>query len=65
MQELFHRAYLCSRSLIARNEAQNLTEYALAVAVIGLASVAGMEAVANSINREFLALANIIDAGMR
>jgi len=65
MRDIFLKAYLRLRFLIARDEAQNMTEYALAVAVIGLASVAGMEAVANSINREFLALANIIDAGMK
>ncbi len=39
--------------LIARQEGQDLVEYALVVALIGFAAVAGMGTLANDINSAF------------
>lgn len=41
---------LALRTLIEREEGQDLVEYALIVALIALAATAGLESLANSIN---------------
>ena len=64
MQSLFMKLYSSVKRLLARSEAQKLTEYALAVAVIGLASVAGMRAVAIGVNHTLIAVTNAIILGM-
>jgi hypothetical protein len=64
MQSLSMKQDSSVKRLFARSEAQNLTEYALAVAVIGLASVAGMRAVAIGVNHTLVAVTNAIILGM-
>ncbi len=56
MHSLFLKLFSSVNRLFAQCEAQNLTEYALAIGVIGLASVAGMSAVASGVNQTFVAV---------
>lgn len=46
--------------LEAKEEGQDLVEYALIIAVLALASIAGMEAVGNAINVIFVRLSEIV-----
>ncbi len=64
MQSLFMKPYSSVKRLFARSAAQNLTEHVLAVAIIGLASVAGMKAVAIGVNHTLVAVTNAIFLGM-
>jgi hypothetical protein len=64
MQSLSIRQDSSVKLHFARSDARNLTEYALAVAVIGLASVAGMRAVAIGVNHTLVAVTNAIFLGM-
>lgn len=48
------------RTLIEREEGQDLVEYALIVALIALAATAGMDTLANAINAAFSNLGTIM-----
>lgn len=45
---------------LSRQEGQGLTEYALAFSVIALGTIAGESAVAQHVNRTFIAIASTI-----
>ncbi len=47
------KLYFALRNLIEREEGQDLVEYALIVALISLAAVAGMNSLAGDINTAF------------
>ncbi len=53
MKHAAWRFYFAFRNLIAREEGQDLVEYALIVALISLAAVAGMNSLAGDINTAF------------
>lgn len=53
---LLSNVYAKMRSLINREEGQDLIEYALVVALIAFAATAGMNSVASSINGAFVNL---------
>jgi pilus assembly protein Flp/PilA len=52
--------YFALRSLIEREEGQDLVEYALIVALIALAATAGMTTLADAINSAFSNLGSIM-----
>ena len=54
------KIYFALRSLIEREEGQDLVEYALIVALIALAATAGMDALATAINTAFNHLGSIL-----
>jgi pilus assembly protein Flp/PilA len=53
MKEMINKLSAKIQCLIAREEGQDLVEYALVVALIGFAAVAGMGTLANDINSAF------------
>jgi Flp pilus assembly pilin Flp len=64
MNNLFLKLYLAAQSLQDRNDGQGITEYAMAVSVIALGTVAGEAAVAQKVNNTFIALAPTITTGI-
>lgn len=64
MQDLFLKLYVTTRSMLAREDGQNLVEYSMAVALIAFGSIAGETAVASSVNKVFVALATTITGGV-
>jgi Flp pilus assembly pilin Flp len=64
MNNLLLKLYLAVRALQERNEGQGVTEYAMAVSVIALGTVAGESAVAQKINSTFITMASTITTGI-
>lgn len=60
MNERLKKWYLYLRSLKDEN-AQDLTEYALCVALIAFAAVLGMSTLANGLNNSFSVIANTLE----
>ena len=56
MQFIFLGLYSKIKSLISREEGQDLIEYALVVALIAFAATAGMNSLASSINTAFTSI---------
>jgi len=52
--------YLYVRSLIEREEGQDLVEYALVVALIAFGAIAGMQFLATGIDNAFSDIANVL-----
>jgi len=50
------------QSILNREEGQDLIEYALVVALIAFAAVAGMQAVATDINKAFTSIGTTLTA---
>ena len=53
MNDLMLKMYVACKNLMAREEGQDLVEYALVVALIAFGAVLGMGALANGINTAF------------
>jgi pilus assembly protein Flp/PilA len=53
VNNLFLSMYVKLQNLMNREEGQDLIEYALAAALIGLATIAGMNQVASAVNTLF------------
>ncbi|HMG85846.1 MAG TPA: hypothetical protein VK574_08880 [Terracidiphilus sp.] len=53
MNSMFTNLYLRVRSLIEREEGQDLVEYALVVALIAFGAIAGMNILASGLNNAF------------
>ena len=64
MNGLFLKIYVAAQSKLVGDEAQSITEYAMAFSLIALGTVAGMSAVAHSVNHTFIALATSITTGV-
>lgn len=64
MNSLLLKLYLAAKSALAREAGQSMTEYAMAVAMIAFGCVAGEATIASSVNHTFVALANVITAGV-
>jgi Flp pilus assembly pilin Flp len=64
MQSFFLKLYVNAKRMLAHEEAQGLTEYALCFTMIALGTVAGMSAIANSVNHTFIAAANTFTAAL-
>jgi pilus assembly protein Flp/PilA len=53
MNDLMLKMYITSKTLMEREEGQDLVEYALVVALIAFGAIAGMNALAGGINSAF------------
>jgi pilus assembly protein Flp/PilA len=53
MNDLMLKMYITFKNVMAREEGQDLVEYALVVALIAFGAVAGMNALAGGINTAF------------
>jgi pilus assembly protein Flp/PilA len=53
MHSLFQRIYAAAIQVLARQEAQDLVEYSLVIALLAFASVAGMHSLASGISVAF------------
>jgi Flp pilus assembly pilin Flp len=60
MNRLLLKMYGAAQSILARPDAQSITEYAMAFSLIALGCVAGQSAVARSVNHTFIAMATTI-----
>ncbi len=53
MNDLMLKMFITAKNVMAREEGQDLVEYALVVALIAFGAVAGMNALAGGINTAF------------
>lgn len=60
MNNLLLKMYVKFQDLTSREEGQDLVEYALVVALIAFAAVAGMKSLAGAINNEFLSISSLL-----
>ena len=60
MHSLSTNLYLFVRNLLAREEGQDLVEYALVVALIAFGAIAGMGFLATGINNAFSGIATTL-----
>jgi pilus assembly protein Flp/PilA len=58
MNNLFLTLYVKLQTLVAREEGQDLVEYALLVALIALAAITGVKNVATAVNLVFTNISN-------
>ena len=64
MTELALRSYLRLRDLLAREEGQDLVEYALVVALIAFGAIAGMKLLATGLNNAFSGIATTLTSNV-
>ena len=62
MNDLMIKMYLTLKSLMAREEGQDLVEYALVVALIAFGAIAGMRLLATGLNNAFDNITNALTA---
>ncbi len=60
MNDLMIKMYLTLKSLIAREEGQDLVEYALVVALIAFGAITGMKFLATGLNNAFSDIAQVL-----
>jgi pilus assembly protein Flp/PilA len=60
MNDLMVKMYFTLKSVAAREEGQDLVEYALVVALIAFGAIAGMSQLASGINQAFTGIANTL-----
>jgi pilus assembly protein Flp/PilA len=60
MNQLLLRTFAVLQRMLAREEGQDLVEYALLIALIAFACTAGMGTLANSINSAFNSVAGAL-----
>ncbi len=64
MKHLLIAAHSKARVFLRQEDGQDLIEYALVVALIAFAAVAGMNTVANKINAAFTSIGSKLDSAM-
>jgi len=64
MQSGFWKIIALVRDLAKRDEGQDLVEYALVLALIGLGGFAGIEALAQAILNLFIGIISVIDVNL-
>ena len=64
MNTLFLNAYITLRSLIAREEGQDLVEYALVVALIAFGAVTAMQGLSSEINTAFATISSQLGSAL-
>jgi len=64
MNDLMVKMYLTLKSLIAREEGQDLVEYALVVALIAFGAIAGMKFLATGLNSAFNNIADVLSSNI-
>jgi pilus assembly protein Flp/PilA len=60
MNDLMIKMYVTAKSLVEREEGQDLVEYALVVALIAFGAITGMSALATGINHAFSQIASTL-----
>ena len=60
MNDLMIKMYLTLKSLMAREEGQDLVEYALVVALIAFGAITGMKLLATGLNNAFDNITNAL-----
>jgi pilus assembly protein Flp/PilA len=58
------RVFLFVRSIVLREEGQDLVEYALVVALVAFGAVAGMNTLATAINSTFNTISSDLNSAM-
>ena len=61
MNDLMIKMYVAVKSMIEREEGQDLVEYALVVALIAFGAITGMGYLATGINNAFSDIASILN----
>ncbi|HEY2472540.1 MAG TPA: Flp family type IVb pilin [Terracidiphilus sp.] len=64
MNDLMIKMYVAVKSMIEREEGQDLVEYALVVALIAFGAIAGMGFLAKGINNAFSGIATTLTANV-
>jgi pilus assembly protein Flp/PilA len=64
MTSLSNKLFLYVRSLVEREEGQDLVEYALVVALIAFGAIAGMQFLATGLNSAFNDIADVLSANI-
>jgi len=64
MVTLSNKLFLYVRSLVEREEGQDLVEYALVVALIAFGAIAGMQFLATGLNNAFDTIANVLSTNI-
>ena len=64
MNDLFLKLYVATRSRLASEDGQNMSEYALTVALIAFGVIAGESAIARGVNQTFIQIATTITTGV-
>lgn len=60
MNDLMIKMYVAVKSMIEREEGQDLVEYALVVALIAFGAIVGMRGLASGINQAFTGISNTL-----
>lgn len=61
MKDMMLKLYIKAQNLLAQDEGQDLVEYALVVALIGLAATAGMRTLATDLSGAFTSIGTTIN----
>jgi pilus assembly protein Flp/PilA len=61
MKDIMLKLYIKAQNLLAQDEGQDLVEYALVVALIGLAATAGMRTLATDLSGAFTSIGTTIN----
>ncbi|HEX4284648.1 MAG TPA: Flp family type IVb pilin [Terracidiphilus sp.] len=64
MKEMMLKSYVALQNLIAREEGQDLVEYALVVALIAFGAVAAMKGLSTEINTAFNTISSNLGASL-
>jgi pilus assembly protein Flp/PilA len=64
MNDLMIKMYVAAKSMIEREEGQDLVEYALVVALIAFGAITGMGYLAKGINNAFSSIATTLTANV-
>jgi len=64
MNNLMMKMYLVAKSLIAREEGQDLVEYALVVALIAFGAITGMGYLAKGLNNAFSTISSTLTSNV-
>jgi len=62
MNDLMIKMYVAVKSMIEREEGQDLVEYALVVALIAFGAIIGMKGLASGINNAFTGISSTLTA---
>ena len=64
MNDLMIKMYVAVKSMIEREEGQDLVEYALVVALIAFGAITGMGFLAKGLNNAFSDIASILNSNI-
>jgi pilus assembly protein Flp/PilA len=64
MVTLSNKLFLYVRSLVEREEGQDLVEYALVVALIAFGAIAGMQFLATGLNNAFDTISDVLSSNI-